>query len=528
LPYSADGPARAETFEQPRPGEQHQFRLIVSPEDAAELDLTDYIRRLMARVERDLDRKLEWLAVNHFDTDHPHAHIVIRGVDRIGRELRLDRGYISNGLRWTAQELATQELGPRNDLDIQRAHEREITKERFTSLDRELERRVVDGLVHAPSRGRPGRIHESTLVARLEHLEAMQLAERVSGSSWSLTEGWQGRLRELGSRGDIIKQIHAAVRGDPARYHVIRQGEALDPDSAGEGARVVTGRVASKGLSDELKGRLYAVIETPTGHAYHVPLDARSAEEIRPGDIVSVASRPEEAIRPIDRRLIEVARAQGGVYAQKPEAGDAASRAAGRRLRELERLGLATPAGPNRWSLPRDLLERLEAQHRAAPARHRLFLRKEPLSLPHQTHHPGPVWLDRIDPASLAPYGFGSELRDAVRVRQDVLRRLGVTPESPDRTVALRDLERRAVGTQVAERSGQAFVERTPNGFRGRVQMEEGPTGVSYTIISDGSRFAVLETTASLRAIRGKSVTVTRDSNGGLVIRHDPDRGLGS
>jgi hypothetical protein len=69
----------------------------------------------------------------------------------------------------------------------------------------------------------------------------------------------------------------------------------------------------------------------------------------------------------------------------------------------------------------------------------------------------------------------------------------------------LRDLERRAVGTQVAERSGQAFVERTPDGFRGRVQMEEGPTGVSYTIISDGLRFAVLETTASLRAIRAPS-----------------------
>jgi type IV secretory pathway VirD2 relaxase len=51
LLYDADGPLRAETFEEPRPGEKHQFRLIVSPEDAGELELTDYVRQLMARVE---------------------------------------------------------------------------------------------------------------------------------------------------------------------------------------------------------------------------------------------------------------------------------------------------------------------------------------------------------------------------------------------------------------------------------------------------------------------------------------------
>src|SRR5258708_4575437 len=126
--YDADGPARAEAFEQPRPGEKHQFRLIVSPDDAGELDLTDYVRRLMATVERDVDRKLEWAAVNHHDTGHPHVHIVIRGVDRDGREVRLDRGYISNGLRGRAQEIATEELGPRHHLDLQPPHPNERTQ----------------------------------------------------------------------------------------------------------------------------------------------------------------------------------------------------------------------------------------------------------------------------------------------------------------------------------------------------------------------------------------------------------------
>jgi type IV secretory pathway VirD2 relaxase len=77
--YGPDGPVRARVFEQPRPGEKHQFRLIVSPEDGSELDLTAYVRRLMATLERDVGRKIEWAAVNHFDTSHPHAHVVIRG-----------------------------------------------------------------------------------------------------------------------------------------------------------------------------------------------------------------------------------------------------------------------------------------------------------------------------------------------------------------------------------------------------------------------------------------------------------------
>jgi type IV secretory pathway VirD2 relaxase len=524
--YTADGPARVETFEQPRSGERHQFRFILSPEDAAELDLTVYVRRFMARIERDLGRKLEWLAVNHFDTDHPHAHIVIRGVDRSGRELRLDRGFISHGLRGIAQEIATQELGPRHELDIRRAFAREITQERFTSLDRELERRAVDHRIEVRSRQRPGRIDDSTLVARLEHLEAMRLAERVSPSTWLLQPGWQAELRALGSRGDILKQLHAAVRGDPARYRIVGEGEALEPGLAWD-AGVVSGRVARKGLSDELKGRLYAVIETPTGDAVHVPLDPRSAEDLRPGDIVSVTSQLERAIRPVDRHIADVARARAGLYTLIADATDATARAARWRLRELERLGLAMAAGHDGRRLPPDLLARLQARHRAAPPKHRLVFRKEPLSLAEQIRYRGPVWLDRVDASTLAPYGFGAELRHTVENRAETLRQLGIEPDDPSRLAALRERERRAVGEQLAASLRQTFVGRMPERFRGRVEIRVAPGGFSYAVISDGSRFGVMETTASLRALRGKSVVLARDSKGRLVVRPDLDRGLG-
>ena len=524
--YTSDGSARAEAFEEPRAGERHQFRLIISPEDAGELDLTLYVRRVMARAQRDLGRELEWAAVNHYNTEHPHAHVVIRGVDRSGQELRLDRGYISNGLRWSAQEIATEELGPRRGIELRRTYTREITQERFTSLDRELEQRTVEGRIDVQALARPGRVDRTTLVGRLEYLESLRLAERRSASSWSLSGTWQADLRELGSRGDILKQIHAAISGDRSRYHIVREGQALETGGVRE-APVLTGRVASKGLSDELKGAMYAVIETPRGHAYHVPLAARLAEDIRPGDIVSFTTKPEAAVRPVDRHIAEVSRARGGVYALDVETGDPTARSAGGRLRELERFGLAKPAGPNRWTVSPNLVTQLEERARTAPAKHHLFIRKEPLSLEQQVRHPGPAWLDRVDAASLAPYGFGAELRRAARGRSEVLRQLCVAPDDPKRHAALSELDRRALGKQIAARSGQVFLSATPDRLRGRVQLAEAPGGASYAVVSDGVRFAVLRTTTLLRAMEGKAVVISRDPTGRLVVRQDIDRGLG-
>ncbi len=524
--YDADGPALAGAFEQPRPGEKHQFRLIVSPEDGSELDLTAYVRRLIATLERDVGRKVEWAAVNHFDTSHPHAHVVIRGIDRDGRELRIDRGYISTGLRWRAQELATDELGPRREVDVERAYAREVTQERFTALDRELERRGPDHCVEVRARARSGRIDESLLVARLEHLQGLRLAERVSATSWRLVEGWQKRLRDLGSRGDILQQIHAAVRGDPSRYDAVRRGEVLPPEPGATSA-VVTGRVAGKGLSDELKGTFYAVVETPAGRAYHVPLDARSAQTVSVGDLVSLATPPEMPVRPADRQIAEAARAGGGVLTVDPSAGGEAQ-ALARRLRDLERVGLAAAERPGRWKVPPDLLERLAERARDAPPRYRLVVRKEPLSLKEQVVHQGPVWLDRVETKTLARWGLGADVQQAVVARSEALRRLGIGPNDPDRVAKVRELERRALGAEIAARSGMTFLARVPEGFRGRIQPAEraGPPD-AYAVVSDGQRFVVLRATPALRALQGQSVAVARDAKGRLVVRPGPDHDIG-
>jgi type IV secretory pathway VirD2 relaxase len=520
--YTADGPARIEGLNEPRRGERHQFRLIVSPEDAGELDLTDYVRRLMAEVEKDVGRKLEWAAVNHYDTGHPHAHVVVRGVDREGREVRLDRGYISQGLRWRAQELATEELGPRLAIDVHRAQAREISQDRVTSLDRELERRAHDGRVEARWHARAGRIDESTLLARLEHLEGLRLADRCGPTSWNLVPGWQDELRELGARGDVLKQIHKAIVCDPVHYRVVRQGEPLDADRGAEG-KVRVGRVASKGLSDELKGTFYAVLETTNGLAYHVPLDAKTAEVVRPGDVVLFGSRPEPAVRPVDRHIAEIARGAGGVFALDPAVDQGQRARAAGRLRDLERVGLVARLAPDQWTVPGDLIEKLEIRARAEAPKARLMVQKLPLSLDATPGHRGPVWLDEVEGATLAHWGFGADVRRALDRRRDVLRALGIDREDPRRDAKLREVERRAVGEGMAARTRQEFLAKTPDRFRGRLQA--GPEGGGYAVVTDGTRFVVVPASRELRTLVGSTVAVVRDAEGRLTIRaFDRDR----
>jgi type IV secretory pathway VirD2 relaxase len=521
--YGADGSVLAEAFEKPRAGEKHQFRIIVSPEDAGELDLTIYVRRLMAQVEQDLGRKVEWAAVNHYNTEHPHAHLVIRGVDREGRELRLERSYISNGLRSRGQEIATEELGPRLDFDVRRAREREVTQERFTSLDRELERRAVADRVQARTPRPTGRLDESLLIARLQHLESLRLAERMGPASWTLSPGWQKDLRELGTRGDILKQIHMAARGDRARYRIVRVGQPIDVDRADE-PLVHVGRVASKGLSDELKGAFYVVLETPTGHAYHVPINARTAEELRPGDIVTFASRREPAVRAVDREIAQAAASRGGSYAPEP-APDGAPHPHARRLLQLEREGLAIPEAAERWRIAPNLLQELEARHQRAPARYELLVRKEP-SLEQQVRHPGPTVLDMLKADPLSPTRFGADVKRALEEREAVLARLGIRFDGPHRSDEVLEPARSAAGEAFAARTKQTFVRDVPDRFRGRVQLEEARFP-DYAFVSDGLRFVVLRISPELRAAQGKHVGLTRDAQGRVVVSPERDRDLG-
>jgi type IV secretory pathway VirD2 relaxase len=76
--------------------------------------------------------------VDHWNTDNPHIHVLVRGRADDEHDLVISRDYIRNGLRGRAAERVTLELGPRSEQEIRDGLEKEVEAERWTSLDRSL------------------------------------------------------------------------------------------------------------------------------------------------------------------------------------------------------------------------------------------------------------------------------------------------------------------------------------------------------------------------------------------------------
>ncbi|MBZ9937023.1 relaxase/mobilization nuclease and DUF3363 domain-containing protein [Mesorhizobium sp. BR1-1-16] len=267
--------------------DRHHFRFIVSPDDALEMaDLKSFTRDLVGQMEKDLGTRLDWVAVDHWNTEHPHIHLIVRGVRDDGQDLVIARDYIKEGMRDRARDLITQELGPRTDLDIRRMLERQIDTERWTQLDRQLLRDAHDaGVIDlAPRVDRQPDAFHGLKVGRLRKLEGLGLASQVRPGQWMIDDKAEAVLRALGERGDIIKRMHRALteqgieRGS-ASY--VLAGEQLDTP--------IIGRLMTRGLDDELSGTAYAVVDGIDGRTHHIKLpDLAAAGDSAPGSIVEL------------------------------------------------------------------------------------------------------------------------------------------------------------------------------------------------------------------------------------------------
>ena len=190
-------------------GDELMWSLIISPEDAERIDLRQHVRDLVAGMERDLGTRLEWVAIDHHNTDDEHVHLLIRGVREDGRMLTLDRDYVRRGIRELSQELIERELGPRLEHEVLLARGRTIEREQWTEIDRALKRRAGLDRVVSYENFEPysegARIRAEQEIARLEFLEKLGLARRVGDRSWELSPNHEPELRRRQREHDIIK-----------------------------------------------------------------------------------------------------------------------------------------------------------------------------------------------------------------------------------------------------------------------------------------------------------------------------------
>ena len=284
-------------------GDRHHFRFIVSPDDAVEMaDLKSFARDLVGQMEKDLGTKLDWAAADHWNTEHPHIHIIVRGVRDDGENLVIARDYIKSGLRDRARDLITLELGQRTERDIRRSLEQQVGSERWTNLDRQLVRDADrNGVIDvAPQQDRQPDDFQVLKVGRLRKLESLGLAHEIGPGQWAISESAEATLREIGVRDDIIRRMHkslieSGIERSAAAYDLA--GDRLDDP--------IVGRLIARGLADELRGTAFAVIDGVDGRVHHVALPALDAAgDSEPGSIVEL--RKFEDARGRNRMMLAV------------------------------------------------------------------------------------------------------------------------------------------------------------------------------------------------------------------------------
>jgi len=270
-----------------RAGDERLFKIIVSPEFGERLNLQDHTRKLIQCMEKDLKTRLEWVAAVHFNTEHPHVHIAIRGKDQNGCALVIARDYIRSGIRSQAENLATKALGARTELDAEEARQMEITRARYTSLDRTIQI-ANDGQsssfaittdITAPGLSDRERRLQQSLSARLAHLEKMGLAKSVGSQQWIVQSEFETVLRTLQQTVDRQKMLaaHGALLSDPRLPFEVTNIRNL---------KAVEGRVLLH-AEDDASGRRYLLLEG-TDAKVHLIYHTKEIEEARRAGTLAV------------------------------------------------------------------------------------------------------------------------------------------------------------------------------------------------------------------------------------------------
>ena len=537
--YSADqDKADAKAFLERSDGDRHQFRFIVSPEDGVEYDdLRPVIRRLMQQMEEDLGTRLDWVAVDHYNTGYPHSHVLVRGKTDRDNDLIIAREYITEGMRERAAEIIRLDLGPRSDHEIEDRLRDEVNHERLTSIDRTLLReRDGEGLVWATDQDA---FRQSLRAGRLQKLKRLGLADEAAPGQWRLAPELEPTLRRMGERGDIIKAMHRDL-AEKGLSRAAADYAIYDPSDAG--ARPITGRLVRRGLSDEINDRHYLIVDGVDGRTHYVEIGSGSAiDPIAEGGIVSITPKRVEP-RPVDRTIAEIAAANGGRYSVDIHLRHNSNASAGfaethvRRLEAMRRLaGMVEREPDGTWVIAPDHLERAaDYERRLAKDAPVVVQTLSALSLDRQLGADGATWLDQElvadTPTPLREGGFGREVRDALARRRQWLVEQELAQEEQGRTIyranllgILRRRELTRVAGQLSGELGLDYAEiRTGEMIEGVYRRSLDLASGRFAVIEKSREFTLVPWRPVLERSLGKQVSgIAR----GETISWTPARG---
>jgi len=233
------------------------FRIFLSPQ-SDKINLKEMTEKFMKTLEQRTGYKFYWQAANHYNTAHPHAHILINGKDKYGREVEIPRDIVKTFMREYARDICTSQIGNRTAGEIALEKERELEAQRFTRLDENIK-----GSCGGNFQIYPNQIYSDRerILARIENLRKMGLCSYRDGA-YHFSPKWEDDLR-ANARYNTFLAARAELRyTDQANLKVF---------SGADG--VVTGRVTKiYRPEDDFSNNHAVIIEGLDGKAYFVPL----------------------------------------------------------------------------------------------------------------------------------------------------------------------------------------------------------------------------------------------------------------
>ncbi|MFO1124633.1 MAG: DUF3363 domain-containing protein [Methylocystis sp.] len=474
----------------------------------------------MRQIEKDLDTRLHWIAVDHHNTGHPHTHVIVRGVTDDGKILNIAGDYIAHGVRQRASELITLELGHQSEIEVARKLASEVDAERLTRLDRMLiaEQRNQGVVDLRPGEGHAYLIRENrhVLISRAKRLERYGLATETESGRWAIADRAEATLKALSERGDIIKTMHRTLAEQNLAGERGADQYLLHGDRAGA---PIIGRVLGKGLAgDEMGEQVYLIVDGVDARVHHIEFaDPNRVEDIRPGMIVEakpVVAEPRAA----DRNIAIVATDDGGIYRpsrhlekiresfeRQGKDAEAFVRFHVRRLEALRRAGHVERIGSDNWRVPDDIAER-GMRYDLSRGGDGLSVRVlSTFDLEAQISSDGATWLDRelTSPCRtpIAQAGFGRDVLNALDRRKQTLVEKGYSSRLPDGGFRAPDnllsrLERAEVsrvGRAMAAERGLAFKDAKIGDYvSGKLVGSTNLASGRFAMIDDGFGFSLV------------------------------------
>lgn len=216
--FGPDGQVARDTVHEACAGwddDRHHFRLIISPEHGDRMeDLNGYVRSVMKDLSAELrEPKLDWFAVSHFDTGHPHTHVLIRGRRANGKDLVIPRKVLTQGIRQRAEYRAQELLGDQSRGEAERGLFARTTADRWTDIDAKMAAIAEANAGRFPASELARRdVFGSVMRARLQHLEKLGLVADRDASGVQIVPDARARLERLQTAKDQIRSHWEARR----------------------------------------------------------------------------------------------------------------------------------------------------------------------------------------------------------------------------------------------------------------------------------------------------------------------------